>query len=140
MGGQQGWCRALPSGVGARVEKGKVWVPSQVRRGHQLLHPQALDDANKGIIEELKKTDYREMLRERRERGEHPEVAAGFLPVLPSSASNPGLGFWLQGALRPQPAPGSEGGPAHLGLVSKSTLTALRGHSGISPVSSSDIH
>lgn len=117
-----------------------MWVPSQVRRGHQLLHPQALDDANKGIIEELKKTDYREMLRERRERGEHPEVAAGFLPVLPSSASNPGLGFWLQGALRPQPAPGSEGGPAHLGLVSKSTLTALRGHSGISPVSSSDIH
>ncbi|XP_072636636.1 outer dynein arm-docking complex subunit 4 isoform X1 [Canis lupus baileyi] len=34
----------------------------------------ALDDANKGIIEELKKTDYREMLRERREREEATEL------------------------------------------------------------------
>ncbi|XP_011226913.1 tetratricopeptide repeat protein 25 isoform X1 [Ailuropoda melanoleuca] len=33
----------------------------------------ALDDANKGIIEELKKTDYREMLREKREREEAAE-------------------------------------------------------------------
>ncbi|XP_032175943.1 tetratricopeptide repeat protein 25 isoform X2 [Mustela erminea] len=34
----------------------------------------ALDDANKGIIEELKKTDYRETLRERREREEAAEL------------------------------------------------------------------
>uniref|UniRef100_A0A452VDI5 Outer dynein arm-docking complex subunit 4 n=1 Tax=Ursus maritimus TaxID=29073 RepID=A0A452VDI5_URSMA len=33
----------------------------------------ALDDANKGIIEELKKTDYRETLREKREREEAAE-------------------------------------------------------------------
>ncbi|XP_030896064.1 tetratricopeptide repeat protein 25 isoform X1 [Leptonychotes weddellii] len=34
----------------------------------------ALDDANKGIIEELKKTDYRETLREKREREEAAEL------------------------------------------------------------------
>ncbi|XP_027480232.1 tetratricopeptide repeat protein 25 isoform X1 [Zalophus californianus] len=34
----------------------------------------ALDDANKGIIEELKKTDYRETLREKKEREEATEL------------------------------------------------------------------
>lgn len=36
-------------------------------------HPQALDDANKGIIDELKKTNYRDLFKEKKEKGEFLE-------------------------------------------------------------------
>lgn len=43
-------------------------------RVHWLLyHPQALDDANKGIIDELKKTNYRDIFKEKKEKGEFLE-------------------------------------------------------------------
>lgn len=38
-----------------------------------LYHPQALDDANKGIINELKKTNYRDVLKEKKEKGKFLE-------------------------------------------------------------------
>lgn len=41
-------------------------MPNGVRRVYRFLsHPQALDDANKGIIDELKKTSYRDLLKEK---------------------------------------------------------------------------
>lgn len=36
--------------------------------------PQALDDANKGIINELKKTNYKDLFKEKKEKGEFPEL------------------------------------------------------------------
>lgn len=65
-------------------------------RVHWLLyHPQALDDANKGIIDELKKTSYREIFKEKKEKGEFLEARGSsfripppvFSPVSPSARS-----------------------------------------------------
>lgn len=70
-------------------------------RVHWLLyHPQALDDANKGIIDELKKTNYRDIFKEKKEKGEFLEplrrplqnFPSAFSPVSPvRSVAGPGL-------------------------------------------------
>lgn len=53
-----------------------------------LYHPQALDDANKGIIDELKKTNYKDLFRERKEKGEFPEPLRMQLQNFPSAFSS----------------------------------------------------
>lgn len=53
-------------------------------RVHWLLyHPQALDDANKGIIDELKKTNYRDIFKEKKEKGEFLEPLGRSFTVFP---------------------------------------------------------
>ena len=77
----------------------------RVKRAHQLLcHPQALDDANKGIIEELKKTNYREILKDEKEKGEFWGPEDSNLRTLPL------LSFW-------QPSPRFPATPSVGGLA-----------------------
>lgn len=81
-----GW-QILPSGAWGLVEKGQVWCHRVLRVYRHLCRPQALDDANKGIIEELKKTNYRDILKDKKEKGEFLEtppafLLAAFLPLL----------------------------------------------------------
>lgn len=100
--------RALPPGAGWDLgETGSVGAKQGLREFigssviHRLcsfvclfliyvhFHPQALDDANKGIISELKKTNYRDLFKEKRERGEflEPGTAAPEFPsTLPPSS------------------------------------------------------
>jgi hypothetical protein len=73
------------------VGKGKgIGAKPGGKRFHQILPPQALDDANKGITEELKKTNYREMLKEKTEKGESLEPQWR-QPQCPSSAFYPAV-------------------------------------------------
>lgn len=68
-----------------------------------LYYPQALDDANKGIIDELKKTNYRDLFREKKEKGEFLEPLRTQLRNFPSAFSSVIPGPRLPGAC---PVPG----------------------------------
>lgn len=112
----------------------------RVKRAHQLLcHPQALDDVNKGIIEELKKTNYREILKDKTEKGEFwgPKTATSerslcfpsgsirhaFLPFLRSGAWHCSPSILIS---VPPPTPAFLGtGEGDLGLGSEPMLSAL---------------
>lgn len=52
------------------------------------LPPQALDDANKGIIGELKKTNYRDLIKVKKEKGRFLEPLRGQLYNSPCACSS----------------------------------------------------
>lgn len=103
-------------------------------RVHWLLyHPQALDDANKGIVDELKKTNYRDIFKKKekgeslerpRQRSERSLCVLSVGPVraqqlvppgaLPTSILTP-----VPAAPQPPAGAGEGGDPARCGLRSE---------------------